>query len=350
MKFALFFMCFIFEMTGCRPRSFNSPEAADQSAISSLSSAVDFCSTKSASSPVWGADKVQNEIQRLIEEPGYKSSGLSAYAEVYRAMTAERDAARCSSVGPMVPDSPLARRLNDALADMMTKGFIESQRLCLATLQGGKAAVPDIGAQLCQQSGQALSERWSTLELSMASTAIYLSSLMGIALSALPHADVLWADTPYRTLEERIEAMTHFKPTYDAFNLFLSNNLHTVANVLLKNHRIDCGLFAVAAKAAEITKAPTIVFKEIRDRTFSLGLELSRSWPRGLHPITAGEKTWNVGRSFGVFAKTPNALIELYDHGKNSVTILKNPLMKVFKGRDAPSYVTFEGLTCNVPR
>lgn len=212
----------------------------------------------------------------------------------------------------------------------MTKGFVLSQSACLTSLASSKTKIPDIGAQLCALSKQALADRWTALELAMGSKALYLSSLMGISLSALPHVDALWENTPHRNREQRIEAMQEFKPTYDAFNLFLSKNLHTVARVLLKEKR-----------------APEHIFKEIRDVTFELGLELSRTWPMGLHPLTAGEPTWNVERQFGSFAKEPNALGKLREHGARSVKILKHPLLKVFDGKDA---ATFEGLTCEMQK
>ncbi|MEN9824633.1 MAG: hypothetical protein RI953_378 [Pseudomonadota bacterium] len=348
MKCSALMFFLVLGISACKPRGFNSQEAAQQNASKTLLVPGDFCSATIADPFIWSSAKVQSEIAGLVEAKGYKSSGLSAYAEVYLAMTAERDKARCASHGPMVPSSPLARRLNDALADIMTKGFVLTQRICLDSLQGSSVQVPSIGDQFCQVSKQALAERWTSLELSMASTAIYLTSLMGIALSALPHVDALWAGTPYQTLEQRIAAMPLFRPTYDSFNLFLSDNLHTVANVLLKNKHIDCGLFGIAARAAEVTKAPSLIFKDIRDTTFTLGVELAKSWPRGLHPLTAGEPTWNVGRGFGVFVKEPEALIALHEHGKKALGILKNPLMKIFKGKDSPTYMTFEGLTCEV--
>lgn len=336
-------------MMGCRPRSFHSGQAdPSQAGVNHSLRWPEFCSAVDSDRILWNASRVQKEIQHLINEQGYKASGLSAYAEAYLAMTHERDVARCASQGPMVPRSALSRKLNDALADLMTKGLVESQRACLRQIQGQSGSVPSIGSQMCEISQKALSEKWSTLELSMASTAVYLTSLMGIALSALPHVDSLWVDTPYAKLEERVRAMNEFRETYDAFNLFLSDNLHTVANVLLREKRIDCGLFVTAARAAQITRAPALLFKEVRDKTFDLGLQLSRTWPRGLHPLTAGEPSWNVNRVFTAFVREPDALVKLREHGSSAISVLKNPLLKVFKGQDAATYVTFEGLTCSV--
>ena len=335
---------------GCKPRGFNSLEPSDVSSSTKQTTFADFCTASESNTTLWNAQQVQQEITKLIGLPGYKSSGLSAYAEAYRAMTFERDKSRCAESGAMVPKSEISRRLNDALADFMTKGFVLSQSACLTSLASSKTKIPDIGAQLCALSKQALAERWTALELAMGSTGLYLSSLMGISLSALPHVDALWENTPHRSLEQRIVAMQEFKPTYDAFNLFLSRNLHTVARVLLKEKRINCKLFEAAARAAEITRAPEHIFKEIRDVTFELGLELSRSWPKGLHPLTAGEPTWNVERQFGSFAKEPNALVKLREHGARSVGILKHPLLKVFDGKDAATFVTFEGLTCEMQK
>jgi hypothetical protein len=331
---------------GCKNRNFNSPNESGTSETVGFSAVTPFCQAGDSDPTIWSGSRVQKEITNILAEPGYKQSGLSAFAEAYSAMTAQRDSARCADKGAMVPKSELARRLNDALADMMTKGLVLSQKACLKSIVQPQTPVPDIGGQLCEVSKQALAERWSALELAMGSTAIYLTSLMGISISALPHADILWEGTPHKTLDQRVAALSEFRPTYDAFNLFLSNNLHTVAKVLMKEKRIDCKLFEAAARAAQITRAPTLVFKEIRDTTFNLGAELAKSWPKGLHPLTAGERTWNVERVFGAFAKVPDALVALQEHGKRSTQILRNPLLKAFNGEDAATYVTFEGLTC----
>lgn len=333
---------------GCKSGLFTqSTETQDSQGIKTETIAA-FCGASESDPNIWSAVRVQNEISKLIGEPGYKQSGLATYAEAYLAMTAQRDTVRCGEKGPMVPKSELARRLNDALADMMTKGLVLSQRACLRSLSQPETPIPEIGRQMCDFSKQALAERWSALELAMGSTAIYLTSLMGISVSALPHAESLWSDTPYKTLEQRTAALVEFRPTYDAFNLFLSNNLHTVARVLIKEKRIDCKLFEAAARAAQVTRAPALVFKEIRDTTFELGAELAKTWPKGLHPLTAGEKSWNVERVFGSFAKFPPALEALQEHGRKSSQLLRNPLLKAFNGQDAATYVTFEGLTCEV--
>ncbi|MBM3383235.1 MAG: hypothetical protein FJY29_12490 [Betaproteobacteria bacterium] len=335
---------------GCKQREFNTPSHSEVAQAAKITSLTPFCRVTDTSTDLWSAARVQTEISNLLGEPGYKQSGLSAFSEAYLAMTAQRDSVRCADKGSMVPKSELARRLNDALADMMSKGLVFSQRACLKSLTQPQTPIPDIGRQMCDTSKQALMERWSALELAMGSTAVYLTSLMGISISALPHAETLWVDTPHRTLEQRIAALAEFRPTYDAFNLFLSNNLHTVARALMKEKRVDCKLFEAAARAAQITRAPALVFKDIRDTTFELGAELAKSWPKGLHPLTAGENTWNVERVFGAFARTPPALIALWEHGTKSTQLLRNPLLKAFNGQDAATYVTFEGLTCEMPK
>lgn len=332
---------------GCKPRTFNS--SSEQSLTQQKVPVVRFCEAENSKSDLWSAERVQQEIIRLIDEPGHSNSGLSVYSEVYLAMTRERDAARCDPKNSMYPKEELPRRLNDALADMMTKGLIAGQRGCLKSFANPQLTVPTIGQQLCELNHTAIQEKWSELELALGSTAVYLTSVMGLALSALPHADQLWVNTPHKTIPARLEYMrSSFKPVYDSFNLFLSNNLHTVADVLVKQNRINCKLFKTAAKAAEITRAPTLIFQNIRDKTFSIGLELANSWPRGLHPYTAGELTWNVEKVFGAFAKEPRALVELHGHAVGAVGTLRNPLFKIFKGRDAESYVSGEGLTCPI--
>lgn len=336
-------------LAGCRPRIFNETQAPIVNSTPQTPFVFpDFCSASDANTDIWNAPRVQKEISHLIEEKNFKSSGLSTYAEAYLAMTQARDKARCAPQDPMYPKSPLARRLNDALADIMTKGFVDGQRACLQFLLGERVVVPETGKQLCAANQQALNERWSALEFAMASTGIYLTSVMGLALSALPHVDALWAETPHTTLDTRLKAMEEFRSTYDAFNLFLSNNLHTVAQVLLKEKRVNCEIFAVAARSIELTRAPTLLFQEIRNDTFKLGLQLAKQWPRGLHPFTAGLKTWETKKEFGAFAKEPDALISLRAHSQKAVGQLKNPLLKIFNGNDIATYISFEGLTCPV--
>ncbi|MEY3901133.1 MAG: hypothetical protein RL189_439 [Pseudomonadota bacterium] len=332
---------------GCKQRDFNSTE---QQATAQTQKMISFCQPPAGQKILWDAPRVQQEISNLLKESGYKSSGLSVYAEVYLAMTKQRDAARCDPTQKMYPQTELNRRLNDALADLMTKGLVTSQRVCLKSFANPALVVPTIGQQLCELGHEALNKRWSALEFAMGSTAQYLTSIMGIALSALPHADILWRDTPYTSLQGRIGYMKkEFRPVYDAFNLFLSDNLHTVADVLMKENRVDCGLFKHVAAAAETTRAPTLIFKNIRDKTFELGLDLATAWSRGLHPFTAGEAAWNQERPFGSLIKEPPALDQLRRHARDSVGLLKNPLMKLFKNKDAATYISGQGLTCPVP-
>lgn len=332
---------------GCKKRHYSDQLASRPTA----SEALDFCTAKTENSPLWSADKVQLEIQKLIDTGNFKESGLSAYAETYKAMTAERDSERCKPDGALTPHSPQSGRVNSVLADIMSKGLILSQEVCIQTFQDSAVRVPNIGSQLCEINYRAVKERWTALELSMASTAVYLTSVMGIAVSALPHIDALWLDTPHDSLEQRISALkVSFKPTFDSFNVFLSDNLHTVAQVLLREKRIECRIFELAARAVGLTKAPKQLFKEIRDETFQHGLELSRTWPKGLHPFTAGEPYWNVEKIFESFAAEPVALRALYDHGSETVELLKNPLLKIFKGKETTQYLTEQGLVCELDK
>lgn len=333
----------------CKQRDFNST-AKQTSVQMQTATMVSFCEPPTTQKILWDAQRVQQEISNLLTESGYKSSGLSVYAEVYLAMTRQRDSARCDTTNKMYPQTELNRRLTDALADLMTKGLVGSQRVCLKSFANPALVVPTIGQQLCELGQEALNKRWSALEFAMGSTAQYLTSIMGIALSALPHADILWRDTPYTSVQGRIGYIKkEFKPFYDACNLFLSDNLHTVADVLMRENRFDCGLFRHVAAAAESTRAPTLIFKNIRDKTFELGLDLATAWSRGFHPFTAGEAAWNPERPFGSFVKEPLALEQLRRHARDSVGLLKNPLMKLFKNEDAATYISGQGLTCPLP-
>ena len=338
-------LCISMPIASCRKRHYS--EQLDTT--DTKNDILNFCESKQGQSPLWSAEQVQSELEKLINIGNFKSSGLSAYAETYKVMTAQRDAERCKPAGVLAPRTPQAGQINSVLADLMTRGFVGSQKACLENFLDPEVRIPNIGAQLCEISHRATKERWTALELSMASTAIYLTSVMGIAVSALPHIDALWLDTPHDSLEKRISALqVSFKPTFDSFNAFLSGNLHTVAQVLLKEKRIDCRIFELAARAVGLTKAPEQIFRDIRDVTFRLGLELSRSWPKGLHPITAGEQFWNVEKIFGAFAKTPDALEALHEHGDKTLEVLKNPLLKIFKGQDTTHYLSEQGLSCEL--
>ncbi|MEY2987886.1 MAG: hypothetical protein RJB13_1407 [Pseudomonadota bacterium] len=340
-------LCILLTLMSCKKRHYS-----DQlNSQPKVSAELDFCTEQSEQSPLWSAEKVQLELQKLIDTGNFKKSGLSAYAETYKAMTAERDAERCKPGGALAPHSPQSGRVNSVLADLMSKGLVLSQTKCIQTFQDSSVRVPNIGSQLCEINYRAVNERWTALELSMASTAVYLTSVMGIAISTLPHIDALWLDTPHDSLEKRISALkVSFKPTFDSFNVFLSDNLHTVAQVLLKEKRIECSIFELAARAVGLSKAPKQLFKEIRDKTFQLGLELSRTWPKGLHPLTAGEPYWNVEKVFERFATEPPVLRALYDHGNQTVDLLKNPLLKIFKGKDTTQYVTEQGFACDLQK
>lgn len=330
----------------CKKRHYSDRLASQ----SDTHSDIEFCKAPADSKALWNEERVQSEIQNLIDTGRYKESGLSAYAETYKAMTAQRDIERCRPTGALAPHTPWAGRVNDALADVMTKGYVMTQRACLGTFEAGKAQVPHIGIHMCEMSHRANKQKWTALELSMASTAVYLTSVMGIAISALPHTDALWKGTPHQSRDDRIAALrVSFKPTFDAFNEFLSNNLHTVAQVLLREKRVDCHIFELAARAVGLTTAPAQIFKDIRDETFRLGLELAKTWPTGLHPMTAGEEFWKPDKIFPPFVETPPALKQLYDHGNKTVELLKNPLLKVFKGQDTTHYLSEQGLVCEIP-
>ena len=308
--------------------------------ISQSSQVLDFCNSPIHSDIICSQARVQTEIGSLLDIQDYKKSALSAYAEVYLEMTKARDASRCQKGEKLYSNDIWQRQLNNALADLMTRSFVEGQQACFADIQGMKKSIPVAAKFLCEMSKQADMENWTSLEVAMASTAIYLTDILGQALSALPYIDNLWINTEFISIDQRISALQKFKPTYDAFNEFLSDHLQLVADVLIRSGRVNCQLFSKAAGVAEDVPIPEIVFKVAREKTFELGLQLAKDLKGMNHTLAAKSGFWQP-ESFmddSSQAKIPG-YERLRNHARNMVKVFNNPLLKVFSSQGASQYI-----------
>lgn len=245
---------------------------------------------------------------------GVRCQPHAAYAVAYEAMTAKRDEARCST-GPMQPDSSIATKLNDALSDLMTRYFVN--------IESGAAGGADIDGLWAELRDDAQRGNWNSLRYAMASTAIYLTTHMGLALSALPHADELWRDTPYSTIAERVGAMRNlYKDAYDSFNAFLAANVNTIADALWVAGLVSSKNINIAAAlvpGGEISLA--LYFGNIRDKTFNLGVQMAVEFADGEHPLTqrySGASALATSTSIpgSLVARRGSATYELAEHAR----------------------------------
>merc|ERR1711871_1757287 len=94
----------------------------------------------------------------------------------------------------------------------------------------------------------------------MASTSIYLTTHMGLAVSALVQADNLWEEYPVReinTLKKRVEVLRNeYQPLYDGFNAFLSKHLSTVEFALHDFGLTSGKIFHLASIISEKANTP----------------------------------------------------------------------------------------------
>lgn len=235
----------------------------------------------------WSADDVQREIARVARSEAFACTPHAAYPVTYARMTAARDRRRCALGDAMAPPTKLDARLNDALSDLMTRNYLELVEFCVAN--PGKSASPsaDLGGLLCSQHGRAAREDWDAVRMTAATTGIYLSTNLTLALSTLPHVDALWNGTPYRTIEQRVERLRAYKPTFDAFNAFLAHSVDTVVDALgdagfLRGSLVNLGVFPL--DGSPFTR---LAMGRLRDDGFESALRIAMLTPKGTHPWTA---------------------------------------------------------------
>jgi len=279
-----------------------------------------FCSCRGTGSSydrtrfyyIWSADDVQYEVQNYYKSSDARCQPHSAYAVAYSAMTMKRDTERCTS-GPMKPSTIIGTALNDGLADLMSRYFVN--------IEWGTASGADVDGLWAEMRRDAERGNWNSLRYAMASTAIYLTSHMGLALSALPHADELWKDTPYSTISERVGAMwLLYKADYDAFNGFLAENVNTIGDALYDARLVSRASINIAAALVPGGLVEG-TFEAIRTKTFELGMAAAAEIPVGQHPLTqryGGAQALATSReiSGSLVASSGSALAELADHAR----------------------------------
>ena len=224
---------------------------------------------------IWSAKEVQQFI--LDEANNLKCTPNSAYIFAYKRMTKAR-IKRCGNDLDMTPNNFQNEIFNDALSDLMSRYFVNTWSVCNRHDSHSFPTGADIGNMWCNLAKQSHNHNLNSIHVAMASTAIYLTTHMGLAVSALVQADNLWGQLHvYDTLEKRASFLArNYRPLYDGFNSFLSEHLNTV-----KRH-CDFGLtrgkaFSLMATiASEVDDFNSIdyIFDKIRSKTFDLGLRL----------------------------------------------------------------------------
>lgn len=265
---------------------------------------------------IWSAADVQFSVRDYYTTSEARCKPHAAYAVAYAAMTKKRDVERCASSGPMKPPAGLPTELNDALADLMSRYFVN-----IVNGTAGGADVDGVWAALRSDALGGFFGDWNSLQYAMASTAIYLTTHMGLALSALPHSAELWQGTAYTTVPARAEAMrTLYKDAYDGFNGFLADNVNIIGEALWETRLVSSKNINIAA-----TLAPNGVvaqtFEEIRTKTFNLAIRVAEEIPLGQHPLTqhfGGATVMATNPKIsGSLAPAPgSALYELAEHAR----------------------------------
>lgn len=257
----------------------------------------------------WSPATVQKEIKAMISTPAFKNSPHSAYLEVYQRMTAARDKARFSIGNPMYPTTPLNKKLNDALSDLMTRNYLAIVESAVTHPDNKISPSLDLGGSFKNLHSLAEKNNWDSVRIALGSTGLYLTNHITLALSTLPHLDELWETTPYKDINSRVMAMKQFKPTYDAFNKFLANNLVTVAQSLNEAKLTKNNSLKNVTKLAQPLPWE-LLFGSVRDNGFYLGLKIAAHTPKGQHP-------WTVTDNNG-FVKMANRVVTMPEFPENN--------------------------------
>jgi hypothetical protein len=333
--------------SGCalRTSSTDSDFQAQPSLQSSKAIGNFFCGAKNMSpveglSPrgLWTADEVQDQLTNLNRQENLFCKPWSAYAVSYKAMTKQRDEARCTPKGALNTSHALNQDLMDGLADAMTRFFVEITKECLArtpsdALEKSLAADPGnswcrlydrsrglpVSPETCEKTVPGKDDSFCGAKVNhsfgfaMGGTAVYLTSHIALALAALPHLNWVWVSEPslYATNQDelnrkykmRVEYLTgrneslnqkygknSFKKDYDGFNAFLVKNLETVSDSLQDQGLIRGKLLGRLSGLFDGGKMGEQVFDVIRDKSYDLASELMLVNPfPGNHPMVTRE-------------------------------------------------------------
>lgn len=249
----------------------------------------------------WSADQVQAAIAAVTNLPFYRRQpNLSAYLRVYQAMTARRDHERIRDNGRLRPESLFNERLNDGLADLMTKNYLR-QMFAFASQNekvGDQLARAELNEVLYYQTSplfvfmqDARGGKYDAGAVVLDSTYYYLSTNIAFAISALPHWDQLWGDRPERTLDERIATLERYAADFRKFDMFLVDNTATVIDVLTGMGDTLGYVLAVPAVSA-FSPLAYLPISLVRARAFSTGIELARRFTKNQHPYLMQTQWW----------------------------------------------------------
>lgn len=274
--------------TACR-----TPSSSSESSVSANQQKWDFCqqqglATDPNSSELWSAETVQAELQKLLNEPFMGRSPWSAYLISYQKMTAARDKARCT--GTLRSSDSLMQNMNHLLSDIMTRWYVTLMREC----QVRSIEVPGF----CPLVKTIKTKNYDALSAAMAATGIYLSSHLALSLSAIAYADDFWDATPLPETHRgsgswqevrtaRLRYLKKFKPTYDAFNGFLGNEIKTVATTLKDADLIKGNTLNLAAGLSNFVPHRAAFFGRIRDEAFEAGQKIVEAVEPKAHPLIA---------------------------------------------------------------
>lgn len=262
---------------------------------------TDFCKLKGIQTDptvpqLWSSESVQFHLRKLISQPSIANSPWVSYPVAYLKMTAARDEARCSGV---LRGVGFHARVNDLLSDLMSRFYIEQIEKCAAS---GAALGQEAG--FCPLMGRMQTDRFDSLSSAMASTGVYVSSHITVALIAIIFDDNFWQATPYpetyrksapwnRVVNARLEKMRGYKPLFDKFNGFLADNIKTVAEALGDARLIKGNVLNLLAGMSQYVPFKSLAFGKIRDDAFDLAMELAREIEPADHPMLAASPDWN---------------------------------------------------------
>ena len=343
-RVALLGLTFVVCTTGCQHRSagrdFDESGLSATTSLSSIPDTYDFCQVEDTAPDVqsirpWNAAMVQKGITDLLDEPHIKGTIWAAYPTAYRRMAAARDESRCSGV--LRDDDRRINLINHHLSDVMSRWLVlETSQCAIKPI----TSMPESG--ICGVMRRAKNNNLDGLSEALASTAVYISSHLAMALTAVSLDDVFWAVFPdpatqrgVRSLDAVLDArmtwIKSYKPAFDRFNPFLADHLNTVAVALHEAGFVKGDLLNFATYVAKALPCKAALFGSIRDRAFEVALSYSKDPLVSLHPMLK-QKDGGYMLSYGRFnfdAPLPKSLSDLEVF---AMTAVANPLsLKIYR-------------------
>lgn len=264
-------------------------------------SRYDFCRLSQAAVPnfgvpeIWNAARVASEVQALRNSKGIKGSPWEAYPAIYLRMTAARDRERCA--GGLHAENQVSQLIGDRLADLMSRFYVLETRQC------GSAVPPRHGSSgFCGLMQRIKAEKLDALTAAMASTAVYISSHIALALRAVVMDDYFWNDLaahgsgspelaeaahadPARARRVRLALVAQYRPEYDKFNGFLADQIATAVGALSEEGLLSNQALIVTSGLAKYVSFRSCFFRRIRDGAFDAAVQDSKELGGLNHPM-----------------------------------------------------------------